>query len=191
MKETSKEFEKRLELILKNYLNKRQINEEVERSWYPFKGQRAPFYSPITDIAIGPFATENQFISEYNRLERKISDLLEKLKSNFHDNYHRYGPNPRVHNYILSSFEGNENARCFISFEIESKSMTRKHKMGSIINATALGRVGVLVGMDEYTVEVMIKILEYLKFLESVGKPTFKAGNIFILTKKQIIDILK
>jgi len=63
--------------------------------------------------------------------------------------------------------------------------------MGSIINATALGRVSVLVGMNEYTVEVMIKILEYLKVLESVGKPTFKAGNIFILTKKQIIDILK
>jgi len=192
MPESSRDFELRLQSILRDYLNGRQIFEDVERSWYPFKGQHASFYSPITDIAVGPFATEKRLIFDYDRLEERIPELIVTIGSHFRKNYTRYGGHfPGIPTYPFTSYTGNENARCFIAIEVESRRTSRKHKMGSTINASALGRIGLVIGMDEYTVKVMIKILGYLKFLASVEKPTFRADNIFIVTKDQILRILK
>lgn len=191
MEVTSREFESPLQSLLRAYLGRKHITEEVVRSWYPFRSQHASFYSPITDIAVGPFAVTEILISEYNRLQERIQDLIDDLESCFRENYNQYGGHfPQIPDYPFTDFIGNENARCFIAIEIESKSPTRKHKMGSIINASALGRVGIVIGMDEYTVKVMIRILGYLKFLASVEKPTFKPDNIFIVSKDQIIRIL-
>lgn len=191
MPETSREFERRLETILRTYLRRKNIHEDVMRSWYPFRGQHASFYSPITDIAVGPFAIEDRLISEYNDFQERIPDLIDDLTSCFRDNYNQYGGHyPGIPSYPFSNFQGNENARCLIAVEIESKNTTRKHKMGSIVNASALGRVGIVVGMDDYSLKVLIRILGYLKFLASVEKPTFKPDNVFIVSRDQILRIL-
>jgi len=191
MPRESSDFESRLESELRDYLRRKGVHEHVVRGWYPFKGQHASFYSPVTDIAVGPFATQERLIRDYNNLEHRIPDLLNSLKSCFRDNYHKHGGHfPGSPTYPFTEFEGNENARCFIAIEIESKNPTRKHKMGSIINAASLGRIGIVVGLDEYTERVLIRILGYLKFLASVGKPTFRAGNTFIVDKEQFLRIL-
>lgn len=182
----------RLESILREYLPRKGVHESVERTWYPFKGQHASFYSPVADIAVGPFATQQRLIPRYDELEQRLPELIDDLKSCFRENYNQYGGHfSGTPTYPFTEFEGNENARCFIAIEIESKSPTRKHKMGSIINAAALGRIGIVVGLGEYTVKVLIRILGYLKFLASVDKPTFRANNTFIVSKEQILGILE
>jgi len=192
MPRQSNRFDITLESILREYLRRKGVLESVERSWYPFKGQHAPFYSPVADIAVGPFATQQRLISRYDDLEQRVPELINDLKSCFRENYNQYGGHfSGTPTYPFTEFEGNENARCFISIEIESKSPTRKHKMGSIVNAAALGRIAIVIGLDEYSVKVLIRILGYLKFLASVNKPTFKANNAFILSKEQILRILE
>ena len=192
MPSSSKDVEIRLETIFRTYLRRNGVAESVKRSWYPFKGQYAPFYTPITDIAIGPFATEERLISRYNDLELSVPELIGELKSCFRENWDRYREHyPAIVAYPFTDFVGNENGRCFIAVEIESKSTSRKHKMGSIVNASALGRIGIVVGLDDNTVSALIRILGYLKFLASVEKPTFKADNTFIVTTAQIMRILE
>jgi hypothetical protein len=191
MPETSREFERRLEPVLRSFLHRRNIHEDVVRSWYPFRGQRPFFYSPIPDIAVGPFATHERFISTYDELQGRVQGFIDDLTHDFRHNYREYGGHfPGVPDYPFGTFQGNENARCFIAVEVESKSTTRKHKMGSIVNASALGRIGIVVGMDDHSVKVLIRILGYLKFLASVEKPTFKPDNVFIISKQQILRIL-
>ena len=192
MPTSSKNTEIRLKTKLETYLRRNGVTESVKRDWYPFRGQHAPFYTPITDIAVGPFAIEERLISRYNDLEAGVSELIRDLESFFRACFNRYSDRyPAILPYSTTNYAGNENARCFIAVEIESKNTSRKHKLGSILNAAALGRIGIVVGLDDNTVQALIRILGYLKFLASVEKPTFKADNTFIITIAQFLSILE
>jgi len=192
MPSSSKEIETRFETTLRTYLQTKGVAESVTRSWHPFKGQYAPFYTPITDIAVGPYATRERLISRYDDLETSAQELIGQLKTGFRENWNRYRERyPGIVAFPFTDFVGNRNARCFIAVEVESKSTPRKHKLGSIVNAAALGRIGIVVGLDDDTVRALIRILGYLKFLASVDKPTFNANNTFIISKAQMLRILE
>ncbi len=185
-------FERRLEIALTEYLLRHDVLEHVVRNWYPFKGQQAAFYTPITDIAVGPFAVRERLIPQYDGLEDRIIELSSELESSVRASFRSYTNRfPAMLPYSTVSFAGNNNARCFIAVEIESKKTSKKHKMGSIVNAAALGRIGIVVGLDDDAVRALIRVLGYLKFLASVEKPTFKADNIFIISAAQILRILE
>ena len=47
------------------------------------------------------------------------------------------------------NFEFNTNPRCFIAIECEDQNISPKYLIGSIINASALGKVGIVVAMNE------------------------------------------
>ncbi|MNC49999.1 hypothetical protein D3C75_992150 [compost metagenome] len=83
----------------------------------------------------------------------------------------------------------NINARCFLSIEIEN-AVTQKHLIGAIVNASALGRLGILIPWNDRQLRAFIRALNYLGFLKSVGKNTFDMTNIFIVSKEQIEEIL-
>jgi hypothetical protein len=185
-------FERSLEIALREYLLRRDIREHIVRSWYPFKGQQAAFYTPITDIAVGPFAVRDRLIPQYDGLEERNIELSSDLESCFRASLRSYTDRfPAMLPYSAVRFAGNYNARCFIAVEIESKKTSKKHKMGSIVNAAALGRIGIVVGLDDAAVWALIRVLGYLKFLASVDKPTFKADNIFIISAAQILRVLE
>jgi hypothetical protein len=191
MPNQSKDAEIRLMAALRTHLRTMGITESVKRGWYPFKGQYAPFYSPVTDIAVGPYATEEGLILRYDELEASVHELINEVRTCYRENWNRYRElYPTIVAYPPNEFTGNENARCFIAVEVESKSTTGKHKLGSIVNAAALGRIGIVVGLDDDIVRALIRILGYLKFLASVRKPTFNANNTFIVTKSQLVGIL-
>jgi hypothetical protein len=192
MPQESNSLDIRLASKLRIYLSGKGVHEEVKRGWYPFRGQHAYFYSPVTDIAVGPFAIYDRLIENYDDLQRKIPQLIGHLESCFRENYQQYGgPVAGNPTYPFADFVGNRNPRCFIAIEIESKSPTRKHKLGSIINAAALGRLGIVVGLDCPTVKLLVRILVYLRFLASVDKPTFKTDNTFVVSIEQIERILE
>jgi len=83
----------------------------------------------------------------------------------------------------------NQNARCFMAFEIENE-VSRKHLMGGAINAAALGRVGLAIAWNPEKLRAFVRMRSYLLFLSAVGKNTFDPSNLLILSKDQVMDVI-
>ncbi|MBT1704443.1 hypothetical protein KK060_14205 [Fulvivirgaceae bacterium PWU20] len=90
--------------------------------------------------------------------------------------------------YMEFSFEEaisqNPNARCLLAIEIENTS-TKKHIMGSIINAASLDRIGIGIGYCDKAFRAFLRIVNYLGFLRKVEKNTYSTANFFVLSKEQ------
>lgn len=163
------------------------IGTPIQTEWRAISDGRK-IYSPRLDIAVGPFAINQQYIDKYddmmNSSQRLINKIIELHVQNIRD----------INNSDVSlSFDvlkrKNYNARCFLAIEIENK-VSRKHLIGGAINAAALGRIGIVVAWTPEKLKAFIKLREYLEFLGSVGKNTFDTTNLLILDKNQLFSLL-
>ncbi|NII83173.1 hypothetical protein [Pedobacter sp. SG908] len=163
---------------------------EVKNEWAAFSG-RIHQYSPRIDLAIGPFNVEgpnlNHIYDELVEDEHIRHFLLLCFK------YHKENLNAQVYDEIIHpEFETiihkNKNARCFIAIEIENQN-SKKHIMGSVVNAASLGRVGIGVAFNESTLRSFCRIANYLAFLKRVEKNTYDTYNFMILTVDQLESI--
>jgi len=180
-----------------NYLPEREYEERVKVGlnrfykdvmvqWRPFLGEGRARYAPVVDVAVGPFATQQQFIQEYGQLLDNTRPFIERLIVNHNENVREQ--EEAVNFDMIRNF--NQNARCLLSIEIE-ESGTRKHCLGNLVNASALGRVGILVARTEKIQRVFLRQRAYLHFLAEVGKNTFRTGNALVLTDDQFNQCLK
>jgi len=178
----SKDFQNNIYSLLQVKLD----GLEVKNEWVAFPGLPNQ-YSPRVDIAVGPFAIEQTLIAEYNSLI--IQDDIRSFLSCLY-NFHRENvPNEIVISDFDDLINKNQNARCFIAFEIENIN-SKKHIMGSIINAASLGRVGIGIAYSENALKTFTRILNYLSFLKQVEKNTYDTTNFLIITKEQMVAIL-
>ena len=98
----------------------------VTSSWRPFEGMGRRIYQPIADIAIGPFATEGQYITEYDDLVQDKSNLIDVWAHMFQSNWqevigdHYFAvPPPKPTSYEdYLGINSNQNARCFMAMII-------------------------------------------------------------------------
>ncbi len=177
---------KEYQLFVQNKLKK--IHFEVEREWVPFRGEGRGMYSPRVDVAVGPFAINRKYISEYESLLQENKSFVELLIDKHNENVDKFGNTEnKVCFNDIACF--NKNARCLFCIEIE-KSGGRKHCIGDLVNASALGRIGILVAWNEKVLKMFLRQRNYMKFLGDVGKNTFKTGNVLILMKEQFNDCL-
>lgn len=162
----------------------------VEKEWSSISdGQR---YTPRIDIAVGPFAIQTQLGQEYDQLmgvgqsNILIRCLIRHHLLNIAD-FHNTDTNVTDEHVdeLFNNLMGiNYNARCLIAVEIENTA-TRKHLMGSAINASALGRIGIAIPWTDEKFRAIIKLVRYFEFLSSVGKPTFGTQNLLIVRSVQ------
>lgn len=180
-----KEIAERLRLLLNQ--------TDVVSSWPAFAGEGRRIYQPLVDIAVGPFATGNiQYIKEYDsmvlNLRRLVNKWIKMSRSNWQavigDHYWKLPPRAPTSYKHFIGYGANVNARCFIAIEIENET-SRKHLMGSIVNAGALGRIGILVAWQTKVLRAAIRMREYFDYLRQVGKRTFDMGGVIILTREQ------
>ncbi|SMF78976.1 hypothetical protein SAMN05661091_1646 [Paenibacillus uliginis N3/975] len=161
--------------------------EHIQIEWSASIDQT--IYSPRLDLAVGPFAYEESFVYSYNRLIRSelVSEFCRRL---FRAHLNNLGITSFDFNYDLEQkLFMNLNSRCFISIEIEN-AVTQKHLIGGIINASALGRIAIMIPWNERQLRAFIRTLNYLEFLKNAEKNTLDTTNIFIITKEQIEEIL-
>jgi hypothetical protein len=165
---------------------------EVKNEWTAFTGY-SNHYSPRVDIAVGPFsivAGQNQ-THIYNQLV-KTGNIELFIRNLYLMHIENIGL--EVNNEItIPPFEDliykNQNARCFLAIEIENEN-SKKHIMGSLINAASLGRIGIGVAYTEKTMRTFIRIMNYLGFLRRVEKNTYDTTNFLIVSKDQMQKIL-
>jgi hypothetical protein len=109
----------------------------------------------------------------------------EKLIAKHNDNCGGHEEHTRFE--LIRDF--NENARCLLCIEIE-ESGTRKHCLGNLVNASALGRVGILVSRKPSVLPTFLRQRAYLHFLAEVQKNTFRTTNALVLTAEQLTECL-
>jgi len=174
-------------------LVKQGYKPEVKAPWSAFSGYGRRIYSPKVDIAVGPFAIKRRYEDEYDRMVKSYHRVLDTWIDMFRQNWQsvigdRYWRVPLhspsgCRDFIEHS--ANRNARCFIAIEIENEN-SRKHLMGSIINAGALGRLGILVAWQEKVLRAAIRMRAYFDFLQEAEKRTFNMNNVIVLSRNQL-----
>ena len=162
--------------------------ELVKTEWAAMSDER-DLYSPRLDAAIGPFATNRIYIDEYNQLVMQHKPLLSHLFEIHRSNLRDHGQ-PDDHFGFEHVCMRNQNARCFMAFEIENE-VSRKHLMGGAINAAALGRVGLAIAWNPEKLRAFVRMRSYLLFLAEVGKNTFDPSNLLILSKDQTLNAIE
>jgi len=184
---TAKQYQKSIQQGLEKKLSTLEIKSE----WAAFSKIKYQ-YSPRVDIAVGPFSTtpgENK-TNEYNQMLQ--NEAIDRFLRKVYD-FHVENVGEELLNEInIPRFDDlkhkNRNARCFLAIEIENTS-SKKHIMGSMVNATSLGRIGIGVAYNDSVKRTFLRILNYLAFLKRVEKNTYDTTNFLILTKEQLISL--
>lgn len=163
-------------------------NLETLSEWSAFRGMNYQ-YSPRVDLAVGPFSitpNRNQ-TEEYNRILQ--NETIDRFLRSVYDYHVENVGEEWLNEIIIPEFDilkhKNQNARCFLAIEIENTS-TKKHIMGSMVNAASLGRIGIGIAYNESVKRTFLRILNYLAFLKRVEKNTYDTTNFLILTKEQL-----
>jgi hypothetical protein len=187
-----REYEQRISDLLRNCYT--ELDIPVKNQWrafpyedyYPNSIERRYYrmYMPIVDIAVGPFAVYEQMIHEYNYMMRYTELLINELIE-----YHTYNVRLIYGHYQSPTIETltthNENARCFFAIEIERGNVNPKHILGSLFNASSLGRLGIAVAWDAKRLETFLSIQQYLNFLREHKKDFFSTSNVLFVLKEQ------
>lgn len=167
-------------------------------SEWPAVSQRMKnVYAPESDIAIGPFNDSGEVnikeiydqITSQPRIIEFVTRLHAEHQNNLEDLKRDIDPDDIEHYSLHETFSANHNSRCLFAIEIENTS-TKKHIMGSIMNAASLGRIGIGIGYSESAYRAFIRIVNYLTWLKEVGKSYYPVGNFLVVTKQQFEDIL-
>lgn len=152
--------------------------------------QRHRMYAPAIDIAVGPFATHRQFMREYDELVDRSAGLLEAMLCSYRGNLRRFGSD-----FAAPPFDRlcslNENARCFLAIEIEKGNQSIKYLIGSSINASALGRVGIILAWDQCRLQGLLRGREFLSYMKQLDKNSFDTTNLLFLSTDQFIRVLE
>lgn len=178
--------------VIAPLLRERLGNLEVIPEWTAFRGYNN-HYSPRVDIAVGPFSVVagNNQLATYNNLIQEapirqfLNDLYDLHVINIGEEVHNEIHIPSLNRVITK----NQNARCFLSIEVENKN-SKKHFIGSLINAASLGRVGIGVAYNDNALRTFIRIMNYLGFLKRVEKNTYNTSNFLLVTKEQFAGVL-
>ncbi|MEM3713962.1 MAG: hypothetical protein QXF82_03325 [Nitrososphaeria archaeon] len=187
----TKQYEEEVKASLKKYFQNLKKKVEIVSQWIPFKEEgEVGKYSPRVDIAVGPFAYgDKQYIQEYDKLTNISRELLNKFFNLFRENSKNFSFCSEIPTDCNELNKINQNARCFMAIEIE-KSGSRKHRIGDIVNACSLGRVGIIIAWDLSVLRSFLKITEYFSFLKGKRKPTYETRNLVIVSKEQFSESL-
>lgn len=178
--------------LLTPLMSQKFVDLDVIKEWRAFRGISYQ-YSPRVDIAVGPFSDlpGRNRIAEYNNIINRpnINQFLRRVYETHRENIGIEFLNEITIPEFDFLIQKNQNARCLIAIEVENKS-TKKHIMGSMINAASLGRIGIGVAYNDSVLRTFIRMLNYMGFLKRVGKNTYDTTNFLILTKEQLSSII-
>lgn len=168
-------------------------SEQIIKEWDVGKDSgdafnRRIYYTPKVDIAVGSFNIDQRV--ELNN--EKINALVNKhkkvfLKRLYEISHLREGREYISYDDFLSMF--NKNPRCFLAIEIEN-TKDPKRSLGDIVNASVMGKIGIVVPLGNEKYEMFVKIKRYFHHLKDVGKLKGNFRNVLIIEGKKLINYL-
>lgn len=158
-------------------------DEEVVKEWDTVKNDphfsnHKDVYAPRLDIAIGPF-------NDYYELDCGI-DRTKPMQS--HPFVKKLTQDKREAGLRLKDL-WNSFSRCFVAIEIEF-SGTSKHVLGSMINASVNGSIGIVIA-NKANYKKIERIFNYFLRLESLERMKLTTlGNLFLYEEDQFLNLL-
>jgi len=142
-----------------------------------------PIYSPTWDVAVGPFSFQEGSLNDVYAGLAKLDEI-----DQFVEGLQRRSLGTGYNTALLDL---NQNPRCFIALEVESTTARDiKHLLGSIINCSFLGKIGIVVVFDEY-LHYAQRLLQYLAFVKRVKKTKKELfRNVFVISKSCMSSLL-
>lgn len=161
------------EHILRNKINKPLIRKQKHMQLE--KG----LYSPISDIAVGPFAFTGFRFADWDYVGYMKLLELDCIKRFIKAVKKKGKVLPGYHIYF------NPNPRSLISFEIENTN-DYKHNLGSMSNCSIMGKVGIYIDYDKKRLDIFYNYLR--KMIKR--KKTRMFQNVIFITKNNFDNIL-
>jgi len=158
-------------------------SDQVELEWSVVKGSRDAWtrdlYCPVIDIAVGPFNKKRDGYVDREKINRAYLNhkyFAEKLQN---------ATGTKIDYKYL-----NANPRCLFAIEIENE-RDAKAMLGSIVNAAAVGKIGIMVAFNRKSHNSLIKLRKYLQFIKAVHKVQEDISkNVIIISKNKFAAIL-
>lgn len=161
------EFQVRIQELLNRHYSEVVVEWPIHRDAADAMTHLASQYYPRTDVAVGPFSTtagHNQNLRE-NLINAK---LLTKLRALSHKN-----PNPQ----------------CLLAIEVVF-SGSSKHILGDMLNASAIGLYGIVIGSPDMMPKIK-RNTEYLKKLAELDKLNpLPFQNVLLLSTNEFEELL-
>lgn len=171
---TTAEAKSRLEPLLRIFSNQVKAEWQIVRDATDVLSERDLHYCPCLDYAIGPF-----------NIDGYVDNNKIRIQEEYRNNQHIFERLQSIDRRIIQ----NDNPRCLVAIELE-RSTGPKHRMGSIINASAMGKVGVVIGLGPSAHRSLIRIREFLGILKGIGKIDYSPDNVIITEFSQIEQVL-
>ncbi len=178
---THKEYQKFIANKLESLL---KLPVQIE--WRSMQEQKS-LYCPRVDIAVGPFVYDNSRIpDEHNKLVKQWEVRIQAMLD-----CHRHNVRSLSWDTCPTSFEElcfkNIAARCFLAIEIEDTG-SRKHLIGTALNAMALGRVAIVVVSKRDKLKAFVRLRRYLWFLSQAIN--INTDNLLFISRDQLNRVL-
>ena len=170
--------------LLKKVFGKNNVEKEWDVAANSEDAYTRNLYVPRIDYAIRPFNRSNDS-------ERRNKDL-EDMQISFHNHKDLFTSLTEYANYpenFNHDFRFNSNPRCFVAIEVEY-STSMKHRMGSMINASAMGKVAIMVAETSNVMKSFERIANYLKYLERIKKLDTTPQNLILIEMKDLKKLL-
>jgi len=139
--------------------------------WLKFKG----IYAPRPDIAVGPFNITPGCHPE--------TDEINNAFRNHNELFHKLG-------ITVPEEDTNQNPRCLIAIEIED-SNKGKHMLGNIVNASLLGKVGMIVTLKDEFLRAAMDVAKFLRCAHKIGKTQLRISNVLVCSWRELEKRLK
>ncbi len=152
------EYQKRTQPLLRRYFSDVRLEWPVAKEATDAFSPDVRRYAPRLDIAVGPF----------NTTLGSDSDISEDLLR------------PEALHAAFDQRSPNRNARCLLAIEVVY-SGSMKHMMGDILNASAIGLYGLVLG-GEKAMPRLERILRYLEQLAQLEKLPYRFQNVVVLS---------
>lgn len=161
-----------------------QLFPHVVLHWTAETREGTP-HVPRLDIAVGPAGGDRKRPDQLDALFQYRAGLIYSLFSCHRANLRNHGERDDQFSFH-ETCTGNRDARCFLGFEIDDE-MSSKALMGGVLNAAALGRLGIAVACTPQQLVALVCARDYLLRLSSTEKRALCPSNLLLVTAEQVL----
>lgn len=140
--------------------------------------ETASTYAPRPDYYVKPLNRRGDPRVNVRLIDEKLSERLPLLRGIAAIRYETSDLN----------FDFNQNPRVFLAIEDEISSPSEKHRLGSVVNASVLGKVGIVCGSPQ-TYASLCRIMTFLKFVRQ-HKDMHLGDNVIVVEKERLVALL-